>query len=95
MAKFKNENGEELDFDKILEADGDYQSAFDKKVAKALEKNKADIDAEVAKKLEEALASREAEIRDSIQKEIEEKQKEAEANAKLTCELRKLSMIQI
>lgn len=86
MAKFKNENGEELDFDKILEADGDYQSAFDKKVAKALEKNKADIDAEVAKKLEEALASREVEIRESIQKEIEEKQKEAEANAKLTTE---------
>ncbi len=86
MAKFKNENGEELDLDKVLESDAEYQSAFDKKIAKALEKNKTDIDAEVSKKLEEALAARETEIRASIQQEMEDKQKEAEANAKLTTE---------
>lgn len=84
MAKFKNENGEELDLDQILAEDGEYQAAFDKKIAKALEKNKADIDAEVNKKLEAALAGREEEIRKAIQDDIEAKQKEAEETAKLT-----------
>lgn len=84
MAKFKNENGEELDLDAILAEDGEYQAAFDKKIAKALEKNKADIDAEVNKKLEAALAGREEEIRKAIQDDIEAKQKEAEETAKLT-----------
>ena len=84
MAKFKNENGEELDLDQILAEDGEYQAAFDKKIAKALEKNKADIDAEVNKKLEAALAGREEEIRKAIQEDIEAKQKEAEETAKLT-----------
>ena len=84
MAKFKNENGEELDLDAILAEDGEYQAAFDKKIAKALEKNKADIDAEVNKKLEAALAGREEEIRKAIQEDIDAKQKEAEEMAKLT-----------
>ena len=82
MAKFKNENGEELDLDAILAEDGEYQAAFDKKIAKALEKNKADIDAEVNKKLEAALAGREEEIRKAIQEDIDAKQKEAEEMAK-------------
>ena len=84
MAKFKDEDGNELDLDKLLEADPEYQSAFDKKIAKALEKNKLDVDAEVNKKLDAALAGREAEIRKAIQDDIEAKQKEAEENAKLT-----------
>lgn len=84
MAKFKNENGEELDLDQILAEDGEYQAAFDKKIAKALEKNKVDIDSEVNKKLEAALAGREEEIRKAIQDDIEAKQKEAEETAKLT-----------
>lgn len=84
MAKFKNENGEELDLDQILAEDGEYQAAFDKKIAKALEKNRTDIDAEVNKKLEAALAGREEEIRKAIQDDIEAKQKEAEETAKLT-----------
>lgn len=84
MAKFKNENGEELNLDQILGEDGDYQAEFDKKIAKALEKQKADVDAEVNKKLEAALAGREEEIRKAIQDDIEAKQKEAEENAKLT-----------
>lgn len=84
MAKFKNENGEELDLDQILAEDGEYQAAFDKKIAKALEKNKVDIDSEVNKKLEAALAGREEEIRKAIQDDIEAKRKEAEENAKLT-----------
>lgn len=84
MAKFKNENGEELDLDAILAEDGEYQAAFDKKIAKALEKNKADIDAEVNKKLEAALAGREEEIRKAIQEDIDAKQKEAEEMAKLS-----------
>lgn len=84
MAKFKNENGEELDLDAILAEDGEYQAAFDKKIAKALEKQKADVDAEVNKKLEAALAGREEEIRKAIQEDIEAKQKEAEETAKLT-----------
>lgn len=85
MAKFKNENGEELSLDDILN-DSEYQAEFDKKIAKALEKNKTDVNAEVQKQLEAAIASREAEIRESIQKEMEDKQKEVEANAKLTTE---------
>ena len=84
MAKFKDENGNELDLDKLLEADAEYQSAFDKKIAKALEKNKVDVDAEVKKKLDAALAGREEEIRKAIQDDIEAKRKEAEENAKLT-----------
>ena len=84
MAKFKNENGEELDLDAILGEDSEYQAAFDKKIAKALEKQKADVDAEVNKKLEAALAGREEEIRKAIQEDIEAKQKEAEETAKLT-----------
>lgn len=84
MAKFKNENGEELNLDQILGEDGDYQAEFDKKIAKALEKQKADVDAEVNKKLEAALAGREEEIRKAIQDDIEAKQKEAEETAKLT-----------
>ena len=83
MAKFKNENGEELDLDAILGEDSEYQAAFDKKIAKALEKQKADVDAEVKKKLDAALAGREEEIRKSIQDDIEAKQKEAEEMAKL------------
>jgi len=84
MAKFKDEEGNELDLDKLLEADAEYQSAFDKKIAKALEKNKIDVDAEVKKKLDAALAGREEEIRKAIQDDIEAKRKEAEENAKLT-----------
>ena len=84
MAKFKNENGEELDLDAILGEDSEYQAAFDKKIAKALEKQKADVDAEVKKKLDAALACREEEIRKSIQDDIEAKQKEAEEMAKLS-----------
>ena len=84
MAKFKNENGEELDLDQILAEDSEYQSAFDKKIAKALEKNKTDVDAEVQKKLDAALAGREEEIRKAIQEDIEAKQKEAEEMAKLS-----------
>ena len=84
MAKFKNENGEELSLDQLLGSDGEYQAEFDKKIAKALEKQKADVDAEVQKKLEAALAGREEEIRKAIQDDIEAKQKEAEETAKLT-----------
>ena len=84
MAKFKNENGEELDLDARLGEDSEYQAAFDKKIAKALEKQKADVDAEVKKKLDAALAGREEEIRKSIQDDIEAKQKEAEEMAKLS-----------
>ena len=84
MAKFKNENGEELDLDAILGEDSEYQAAFDKKIAKALEKQKADVDAEVKKKLDAALAGREEEIRKSIQDDIEAKQTEAEEMAKLS-----------
>ena len=84
MAKFKKEKGEELDLDAILGEDSEYQAAFDKKIAKALEKQKADVDAEVKKKLDAALAGREEEIRKSIQDDIEAKQKEAEEMAKLS-----------
>lgn len=84
MAKFKDEEGNELDLDKLLEADAEYQSAFDKKIAKALEKNKVDVDAEVKKRLDAALAGREEEIRKAIQDDIEAKRREAEENAKLT-----------
>lgn len=84
MAKFKNENGEELDLDQILAEDSEYQSAFDKKIAKALEKQKTDIDSEVQKKLDAAIAGREEEIRKSIQEDIEKQRIEAEENAKLT-----------
>lgn len=85
MAKFKNEEGQELSLDDILN-DSEYQAEFDKKIAKALEKNKTDVNAEVQKQLEAAIAARETEIRESIQQEMEDKQKEAEANAKLTTE---------
>ena len=84
MAKFKNENGEELSLDQILNGDSEYQAAFDTKIQKALEKQKTDIDAEVQKKLEAALAGREEEIRKAIQDDIEAKQKEAEEMAKLS-----------
>ena len=84
MAKFKNENGEELNLDQILGEDGDYQAEFDKKIQKALDKQKTDIDAEVQKKLDAAIAGREEEIRKAIQDDIEAKRKEAEENAKLT-----------
>lgn len=84
MAKFKNENGEELNLDDILNGDSDYQAAFDTKIQKALEKQKIDIDTEVKKKLETALAGREEEIRKAIQEDIEAKQKEAEEMAKLS-----------
>lgn len=83
MAKFKNEEGQELGLDDILQ-DAEYQAEFDKKVAKALEKNQATIDEQVNKKLEAALAGREDEMRKNIQAEIEAKQKEAEENAKLS-----------
>ena len=83
MAKFKNEEGKELELDDILE-DSEYQAEFDKKVAKALEKQKTDIDAEVQKKLDEALAGREEELRKNIQEEMERQKQEAEENAKLT-----------
>ena len=84
MAKLKNENGEELNLDQILGEDGDYQAEFDKKIQKALDKQKTDIDAEVQKKLDAAIAGREEEIRKAIQDDIEAKRKEAEENAKLT-----------
>lgn len=83
MAKFKNEEGQELELDDILQ-DAEYQAAFDKKVAKALEKQQADVNAEVQKQLEKAIAKREEEIRANIQEEIDAKAKEAEENAKLT-----------
>ena len=84
MAKFKNENGEELTLDQLLGSDGEYQAEFDKKIAKALEKQKIDVDAEVQKKLDAALAGREEEIRKAIQDDIDAKQKEAEEMAKLS-----------
>ena len=83
MAKFKNEEGQELGLDDILQ-DAEYQAEFDKKVAKAIEKSKTDIDAEVQKKLDAAIAAREEEMRKNIQEEIDAKAKEAEENAKLT-----------
>lgn len=81
--KFKNENGEELSLDQILE-DADYQAEFDKKVAKALEKAKANNDEDVKKQVADAVAKREDELRKNIQDEIDAKAKEAEENAKLT-----------
>ena len=81
--KFKNEAGEELTLDQILE-DSDYQAEFDKKINKALEKQKTDIDAEVQKKLDSAIAGREEEIRKNIQEEMERQKAEAEENAKLS-----------
>lgn len=83
MAKFKNEEGQELGLDDILQ-DADYQAEFDKKVAKAMEKAKSDVDAEVQRKLDAAIAAREEEMRANIQAEIDAKAKEAEENAKLT-----------
>lgn len=83
MAKFKNDEGQELGLDDILQ-DAEYQAEFDKKVAKAIEKSKTDINAEVQKKLDAALAGREEEIRKNIQEEMQAKQKEAEENAKLS-----------
>lgn len=83
MAKFKNEEGQELGLDDILQ-DAEYQAEFDKKVAKAIEKSKGDIDAEVQKKLDAALAGREEEIRKNIQEEMDKKAKEAEELAKMT-----------
>ena len=83
MAKFKNAEGQELGLDDILQ-DSEYQAEFDKKIAKALEKNQASIDAEVNKKLEAAIAAREEEMRKNIQEEIDAKAKEAEENAKLS-----------
>ena len=83
MAKFKNEEGQELGLDDILQ-DAEYQAEFDKKVAKAIEKSKTDIDAEVQKKLDAAIAAREEEMRKNIQEEIDAKAREAEENAKLT-----------
>lgn len=83
MAKFKNEEGQELGLDDILQ-DAEYQAEFDKKIAKALEKNQATIDEQVNKKLEAAIAAREEEMRKNIQEEIDAKAKEAEENAKLT-----------
>lgn len=83
MAKFKNEEGQELGLDDILQ-DAEYQAEFDKKIAKALEKRNADVDTLVNKKLEEAVKAREDELRKNIQDEIDAKAKEAEENAKLT-----------
>lgn len=83
MSKFKNEEGTELSLDDILN-DADYQAEFDKKVAKALEKQQTDVNAEVQKQLEAAVAKREEELRQNIQEEIDAKAKEAEENAKLT-----------
>lgn len=83
MAKFKNAEGQELGLDDILQ-DSEYQAEFDRKIAKALEKNQATIDAEVNKKLEAAIAAREEEMRKNIQDEIEARAKEAEENAKLS-----------
>ena len=83
MARFKNEEGQELGLDDILQ-DAEYQAEFDRKVAKAIEKSKIDINAEVNKKLEAALLDREKEIRENIQEEMDKKAKEAEENAKLT-----------
>jgi len=83
MAKFKNEEGKELGLDDILQ-DSEYQAEFDKKVAKAMEKVKLDVDAEVQKKLDAAISAREEEMRKNIQEEIDAKAKEAEENAKLT-----------
>ena len=83
MARFKNDEGQELGLDDILQ-DAEYQAEFDKKVAKALEKNQATIDEQVQKKLDAAIAAREEEMRKNIQSEIDAKAKEAEENAKLT-----------
>ena len=83
MAKFKNEEGQELGLDDIVQ-DAEYQAEFDKKIAKALEKNQATIDEQVNKKLEAAIAAREEEMRKNIQEEIDAKAREAEENAKLT-----------
>ena len=79
----KNENGEDMTLDQILE-DAGYQADFDKKIAKAIEKANATREAEWAKQKEAEFASREEEIRKNIQAEIEAKQKEAEENAKLS-----------
>ena len=72
MAKFKNEEGQELGLDDILQ-DAEYQAEFDKKIAKALEKNQATIDEQVNKKLEAAIAAREEEMRKNIQEKIDAK----------------------
>lgn len=83
MAKFKNEEGQELGLDDILQ-DAEYQAEFDKKVAKAMEKASANNEAELQKKLDAAIAAREEEMRKNIQEEIEAKAKEAEELAKMT-----------
>ena len=83
MAKFKNEEGQELGLDDILQ-DAEYQAEFDRKIAKAIEKSQANADAEFQKKLDAAIAAREDEMRKNIQEEIDAKAKEAEENAKLT-----------
>lgn len=73
----------ELTFDEILK-DPTYQAEFDKRVQKAIEKNKTTTEEAFNKKLEEALAGREEEMRKNIQEEIEAKQKEAEEMAKMS-----------
>lgn len=83
MARFKNEQGEELSLDDILQ-DSEYQAEFDRKIQKAMDKNKAAQETEMQKKLDEMLASREDEIRKNIQEEMDAKAKEAEELAKMT-----------
>lgn len=83
MAKFKNEEGQELGLDDILQ-DAEYQAEFDRKIAKAIEKSQANADAEFQKKLDAAIAAREEEMRKNIQEEIDAKAREAEENAKLS-----------
>ncbi len=83
MARFKNEQGEELSLDDILQ-DSEYQAEFDRKIQKAMEKNKATQDAEMQKKLEEILAGREDEIRKNIQDEMDAKAKEEAELAKMS-----------
>lgn len=75
-------DGEEMTFDEILQ-DPKYQAEFDKRIAKALEKNNAAKEEEWRKK-ENELAGREDEIRKNILEEMEAKQREAEENAKLS-----------
>ena len=83
MARFKNEQGEELSLDDILQ-DSEYQAEFDRKIQKAMEKSKATQDAEMQKKLEKMLAGREDEIRKNIQAEMDAKAKEEAELAKMT-----------
>lgn len=90
--------GETKSFDDLLEANKDYQSEFDKRIAKALETNSSKLNSDFDKKLAEALKeqqrlsgldekSKAEELEKAKQKEFEEREaklsrKELEAEVK-------------